>query len=54
MPVIPTFKKLRQKDHEFNASIGNTSRPCLKQQQKTNKQTKPKVDIAVKILFRCD
>jgi hypothetical protein len=28
--VIPALRRLRQKDHEFEANQGYTSRPCLK------------------------
>jgi hypothetical protein len=32
MPIIPAFKRLRQKYHEFEASLGYTE----KQKKKTN------------------
>jgi hypothetical protein len=30
MPVIPVFGKLKQKNHEFEASLGYMVRPSLK------------------------
>jgi hypothetical protein len=36
MPIIPAMGKLRQEDHEFEASLGYIGRPCFKQ---TNKKT---------------
>jgi hypothetical protein len=30
MLVIAAFRKLRQEDCEFEASLGSTERPCLK------------------------
>jgi hypothetical protein len=33
IPVIPILKKLRQEDQKFQASLGYTLRPYLKQQQ---------------------
>jgi hypothetical protein len=42
MLVIAAFRKLRQEDCEFEASLGSTERPCLKKskpikQKKTDK-----------------
>jgi hypothetical protein len=31
---IPLFKRLRQEDHKFQASLGYTARPCLKRLKK--------------------
>jgi hypothetical protein len=33
---MPALRRLRQKDHELEANLGYTARPCLK----TNTQTK--------------
>jgi hypothetical protein len=30
IPVIPAIRRLRQKDHKFEASMDCTGRPCLK------------------------
>jgi hypothetical protein len=30
IPVIPALRRLRQKDHNFKASLGQTVKPCLK------------------------
>jgi hypothetical protein len=34
MPVIPALEGLRQKGHEFQASLGNIVRQCLKQRNR--------------------
>jgi hypothetical protein len=34
MPVVPTLKSLRQEDHEFEADLEYTVRPCLKKENK--------------------
>jgi hypothetical protein len=36
VPAIPVFRRLRQKEHEFEASLGYTERPCLKKKKKKN------------------
>jgi hypothetical protein len=33
MPVIPAWEKLRQKDHEFKASLGYVVRPTSKRER---------------------
>jgi hypothetical protein len=33
MPTIPALGKLRQKDHEFTASLGYAMTPCIKKRQ---------------------
>jgi hypothetical protein len=35
MFVIPALRKQRQEDHEFEASLGNIARPCLKRKKLT-------------------
>jgi hypothetical protein len=34
MPVIPALERLSQEDHNFAASMGYTSRPCLKKKER--------------------
>jgi hypothetical protein len=42
MPIIPAFKTLRLKDHEFEASLGKT---CLKKNKNKKQKTKQKHQI---------
>jgi hypothetical protein len=34
MSVFAAFRKLRQENHKFKASLGYTARPCLKNNNK--------------------
>jgi hypothetical protein len=33
MPVIPALMRLRKEDHNFQANLGFTARPCLKKKK---------------------
>jgi hypothetical protein len=39
VPVTPALRRLRQKDHEFEVSLGYIARSCLEKQTNKNKQT---------------
>jgi hypothetical protein len=41
MPVSLVFRRLRQKDLEFQMSLGYTGRPSLKKQNNNNNKKKP-------------
>jgi hypothetical protein len=34
VPVIPTIRRLKQEDNEFETSLDYTVRPCLKKKKK--------------------
>jgi hypothetical protein len=36
--MIPVLRRLRKEDCEFEASLGNTERPCLKKKKKRKKE----------------
>jgi hypothetical protein len=46
MPIFPALGRLRQKDHEFKASLGYIARPS----QRQNK-TKQKVSLYLSDIF---
>jgi hypothetical protein len=33
-PIIPALRRSKQKDHEFEASLGYTARTCLKKRKR--------------------
>jgi hypothetical protein len=37
MPIIPALRKLREEILTFEASLGNTARPCLKNKKTSQK-----------------
>jgi hypothetical protein len=37
-PVIIALRRLRQEDYKFEASMGNTARPCQKKKQKRKRK----------------
>jgi hypothetical protein len=36
-PVIPALRRLGKEEHEFETSLDNTVRPCLKKKKKKKK-----------------
>jgi hypothetical protein len=44
MSLIPTFRKQKQEDLEFKASLGYIARTCLKKNKNKNKVTKSKLE----------
>jgi hypothetical protein len=46
MPVMPAFRRVKQKNHKPEASLGPMARPCLKKkkkkERKENKQKQTK------------
>jgi hypothetical protein len=45
MPIIQTLGRMKQKDHEFKASLGYVARPYLKTNKRANKKN---TDLRVK------
>jgi hypothetical protein len=42
MPVIPALRRLKQKGHELETSLGYLARPCLKTKEKEREKEKRK------------
>jgi hypothetical protein len=42
MPIIPELETRKQEDHELEASLGYTVRPCLKKIKKRKKEKEKK------------
>jgi hypothetical protein len=51
MPVIPALGRLKQENHEFEATLGYIVRSCFKKTNQTNKQTKNSYSPAMKKIF---
>jgi hypothetical protein len=42
MPVIPALRRLKQKDHKLQTSLGYTARPCKERKEKGKREREEK------------